>query len=123
VLIDHLTADAYLGQWDHVSTGPYSLCLNQWGKQNASSGTACASFTFVDGINTAWKTTWTWTGDYAIKSYTNMQLDQGLNKRLSDIKEIPVRQFILCINILTLKKICRQNGSGPNLLLALSLQT
>jgi xyloglucan-specific endo-beta-1,4-glucanase len=82
------------GQWDSVAAGQYSLILDQWGLSGASSGSDCAQLTTLSGTTVAWKTTWTWTGGSGVKSFTNMQLDSGLNKQLSAIKSIPVRPFL-----------------------------
>ncbi|KAJ2987233.1 hypothetical protein NUW54_g9487 [Trametes sanguinea] len=35
------------------------------------------------------KTTWTWTGGTGVKSFTNVQLNQGINKQLSAISSMP----------------------------------
>jgi xyloglucan-specific endo-beta-1,4-glucanase len=43
----------------------------------------------MSGSTLAWKTTWTWTGGSGVKSYTDIQLNVGLNKQLSAIKSIP----------------------------------
>ncbi|KAF8994044.1 concanavalin A-like lectin/glucanase [Cyathus striatus] len=78
------------GQWDTVKAGQYSLLLDQWGKADANSGSACASLTSLSGTIVAWKNTWTWTGGGSgVKSYTNIQLNNGLNKKLSAIKSMP----------------------------------
>jgi xyloglucan-specific endo-beta-1,4-glucanase len=82
------------GQWDSVAAGQYSLILDQWGLSGASSGSDCAQLTSLSGTTVAWKTTWTWTGGSGVKSFTNMQLDSGLNKQLSAIKSIPVCPFL-----------------------------
>jgi uncharacterized protein YbbC (DUF1343 family) len=44
----------------------------------------------LSGTTVAWKTTWKWVGGNGVKSYTNMQLNSGLNKKLSAISSIPV---------------------------------
>ncbi|KAF9044439.1 glycoside hydrolase family 12 protein [Panaeolus papilionaceus] len=79
----------HCGQWDVVTAGPYSLLLDQWGKSGASSGQSCASITSLSGSTIAWKNTWNWQGGNGVKSYTNMQLNNGLNKQLSAIKSMP----------------------------------
>ncbi|KAF8994059.1 glycoside hydrolase family 12 protein [Cyathus striatus] len=80
---------SHCGQWDTVTAGQYSLLLDQWGKDGASSGSDCASLTSLSGTTIAWKSTWTWTGGNGVKSFTNIQLNSGLNKQLSAIKSIP----------------------------------
>lgn len=47
----------------------------------------------MSGTTLAWKTTWTWNGGTGVKSYTNIQLNAGLNKKLSAIASIPVGHF------------------------------
>ncbi|PPQ72206.1 hypothetical protein CVT24_002363 [Panaeolus cyanescens] len=79
----------HCGDWDVVTAGPYSLLLDQWGKGGASSGQSCASLTSLSGTTVAWKNSWTWQGGNGVKSYTNMQLNNGLNKQLSAIKSMP----------------------------------
>jgi len=79
-----------IGQWDTVTAGPYSLLLDQWGKSGASSGSDCAQLTSFSGTTVAWKNPWNWVGGNGVKSFTNMQLNSGLNKKLSAISSIPV---------------------------------
>ena len=81
------------GQWDTVTAGSYSLLLDQWGASGASSGTDCAQLTTLSGTTISWKTTWNWVGGTGVKSFTNIQLNSGLDKQLSAIKSIPVRCF------------------------------
>lgn len=49
--------------------------------------------TSLSGTTVAWKTTWSWSGNTGVKSYTNMQLNNGLNKQLSKISSMPVRSI------------------------------
>ncbi|RDB26664.1 putative xyloglucan-specific endo-beta-1,4-glucanase A [Hypsizygus marmoreus] len=79
----------HCGQWDTVIAGQYTLYINQWGKAGASSGSDCAALTSLSGTTVAWKNTWTWVGGNGVKSYTNINLNSGLNKRLSAISTIP----------------------------------
>ncbi|KAI0041482.1 glycoside hydrolase family 12 protein [Auriscalpium vulgare] len=65
------------------------VLLDQWGASGASSGSDCAKLTSVSGTTVAWTTNWSWTGGSGVKSFTNIQLDVGLNKQLSQIKSIP----------------------------------
>ena len=39
----------------------------------------------------AWVNNWTWTGGTGVKSYTDLQLNEGINKQLSAINSMPVR--------------------------------
>jgi len=80
----------HCGQWDAVVASPYTLYLDQWGKDNASSGSACANIVSLSGNTIAWKNDWTWNGGNGVKSYTNINLNTGLGKKLSAISSIPV---------------------------------
>ncbi|KAH9919993.1 glycoside hydrolase family 12 protein [Epithele typhae] len=84
-----IDTSSHCGQWDTVSAAPYSLLLDQWGASGASSGSQCANLVSQSGSTIAWKTTWKWTGGSGVKSFTNIQLNQGLNKQLSAISSMP----------------------------------
>ncbi|KAF7369095.1 Glycoside hydrolase family 12 protein [Mycena venus] len=84
-----IDTSSHCGQWDSVVAGSYSLLLDQWGLSGASSGSDCASLTSLTGTTLAWKTTWTWTGGTGVKSFTNINVNSGINKQLSAIKSIP----------------------------------
>ncbi|KAF5381601.1 hypothetical protein D9615_005423 [Tricholomella constricta] len=84
-----LDTSNHCGQWDTVIAGQYTLYINQWGKSGASSGSDCAALTSLSGTTIAWKNTWNWVGGNGVKSYTNINLNSGLNKRLSAISTIP----------------------------------
>ena len=88
-----LDTSSHCGQWDVVTAGQYSLLLDQWGKDGATSGSQCANVASLSGNTISWKTTWTWTGGTGVKSFTNIQLNQGINKQLSAISSMPVRLF------------------------------
>ncbi|KIY65363.1 glycoside hydrolase family 12 protein [Cylindrobasidium torrendii FP15055 ss-10] len=88
VLVKRLDTGTYCGQWDSVTTTYYILYLDQWGKDNASSGSACASLTSESGTSLGWKTNWTWSGGSGVKSYTNINAKTNLNKQLSAISSI-----------------------------------
>ncbi|KAG9122771.1 hypothetical protein FRC07_000706 [Ceratobasidium sp. 392] len=80
------------GQWDTESEngGYYTLYNNLWGKDAATSGSQTTQATSVNGKKVAWKTTYTWAGGpYNVKSYANLGLNTGLNKKLSAIASIP----------------------------------
>ncbi|KAK0475890.1 glycoside hydrolase family 12 protein [Armillaria novae-zelandiae] len=77
-----------IGQYDSVNTGIYTLYLNQWGKNGASSGQSCAAVTSTSGNNVAWTTSWTWSGGDGVKSYTNINANNGLKAKLSAINSI-----------------------------------
>ncbi|KAK7039470.1 glycoside hydrolase family 12 protein [Favolaschia claudopus] len=85
----NVDTSSHCGLFDSVTAGSYSLLLNQWGASGATSGTDCANLVSLDGTTLAWKTTWTWTGGNGVKSFTNINVDSGLNKQLSAISSIP----------------------------------
>ena len=87
-----IDTSSHCGQWDTVTAGQYSLLLDLWGESGATSGSQCANLVSLSGSTVSWKTTWTWTGGTGVKSFTNMQLNQGLNKQLSAITSMPVSQ-------------------------------
>ncbi|KIK57430.1 glycoside hydrolase family 12 protein [Collybiopsis luxurians FD-317 M1] len=76
------------GQWDTATSGNYELILDQWGLSGASSGSDCASITSLSGSTIAWTTSWTWVGGTGVKSFTNIQLNAGINRQLSAISTI-----------------------------------
>ncbi|KAF7303802.1 Glycoside hydrolase family 12 protein [Mycena indigotica] len=79
----------HCGQWDTITVTPYTLYLDQWGLSNASSGSDCATLVSLSGTTLSWKTTWNWVGGNGVKSYTNINLNNGINKKLSAISSIP----------------------------------
>lgn len=85
-----IDTSSHCGQWDVVTAGQYSLLLDLWGKDGATSGQQCAQLTSLSGTTVAWKTTWNWVGGNGVKSFSNIQLNQGINKKLSAIKSMPV---------------------------------
>ncbi|CUA71049.1 Endoglucanase cel12C [Rhizoctonia solani] len=79
------------GQWDNESlnSGYYTLYNNLWGKDSGS-GSQTTQATSVNGKKVAWKTTYNWSGGpYNVKSYSDVGLNSGLNKKLSAISSIP----------------------------------
>lgn len=85
-----IDTSSHCGQWDTVTAGPYSLLLDQWGASGATSGSQCANLVSMSGTTISWVTKWTWTGGNGVKSFTNVQLNQGINKQLSAISSMPV---------------------------------
>ncbi|ETW75161.1 glycoside hydrolase family 12 protein [Heterobasidion irregulare TC 32-1] len=83
-----LDTSSYCGHWDTIPAGSYTVLLDQWGTKGAT-GQSCAQLTSLSGSNLAWVTDWTWSGGNGIKSYTNVQLDKGVNQQLSAIKSMP----------------------------------
>ncbi|KAJ7359373.1 glycoside hydrolase family 12 protein [Mycena olivaceomarginata] len=84
-----IDTSSHCGLFDSVTAGTYSLLLDQWGASGASSGTDCANLVSLSGTTLAWKTTWTWTGGNGVKSFTNINVNSGINKQLSAISSIP----------------------------------
>ncbi|CAE6405966.1 unnamed protein product [Rhizoctonia solani] len=79
------------GQWDteSLNSGYYTLYNNLWGKDSGT-GSQQTQATSVNGKKVAWKTTYSWSGgQYNVKSYSNVALNSGLNKKLSAISSIP----------------------------------
>ena len=85
-----IDTSSHCGQWDTVTAGQYELLLDQWGAGGATSGSQCANLVSMSGSTIAWTTTWSWTGGSGVKSFTNIQLNQGINKQLSAISSMPV---------------------------------
>ena len=81
----------HCGQWDTVTAGSYSLLLDLWGESGATSGSQCANLVSLDGSTVAWSTNWTWVGSSGVKSFSNVQLNEGINTQLSAIENMPVR--------------------------------
>ncbi|EJD47490.1 hypothetical protein AURDEDRAFT_163359 [Auricularia subglabra TFB-10046 SS5] len=82
----------HCGQWDSVNTGLYTLYLDQWGINGppAATGSDCASIQSLCGTTLKWTTSWEWSGGTdGVKTYTNINLNTGLNKQVSAIKSIP----------------------------------
>ncbi|KAI0700315.1 concanavalin A-like lectin/glucanase [Cytidiella melzeri] len=84
-----IDTSSHCGQWDSVAAGPYSLLLDLWGESGATSGSQCSNVISLSGTTISWKTTWTWTGGSGVKSFSNVQLNQGINQQLSAITTMP----------------------------------
>ncbi|OBZ78117.1 putative xyloglucan-specific endo-beta-1,4-glucanase A [Grifola frondosa] len=84
-----LDTSPHCGQWDTVSAGPYTLLLDLWGEAGASAGSQCSNLVSLSGTSVAWETVWTWTGGSGVKSFSNVQLDVGVNKQLGQIQSMP----------------------------------
>jgi hypothetical protein len=69
--------------------------------ERADVGSGCASVTSLSGTTVAWTTNWNWAGSGDIKSYTNMQLNDGVNQQLSNIGSIPVSRSLLSLHQFT----------------------
>ncbi|KAK7436683.1 hypothetical protein VKT23_018939 [Stygiomarasmius scandens] len=98
----------HCGQWDQVNAGVYTLFLDQvLGERQrkqvnnfikrftavltaiSSNSNDCAQLISLNGNTISWRNTWTWSGGSGVKSYTNVQLNSGINKQLSAIRSIP----------------------------------
>ncbi|CAK5274647.1 unnamed protein product [Mycena citricolor] len=85
-----IDTSSHCGQYDAVNVGPYTLYLDQWGLGSGVTGSDCASLTSLSGTTIAWKAVWTFnTASGGIKSFTNINVNTGLNKALSAIKTMP----------------------------------
>ncbi|ESK82472.1 glycoside hydrolase family 12 protein [Moniliophthora roreri MCA 2997] len=81
--------EEHCGQWDEIVAGQYTLYLDQWGLENADSGESCATLTSLDGTTIGWENRWNWEGGEGVKSYTNVNLNEGIGSQLSAINSIP----------------------------------
>ncbi|KAG2147880.1 glycoside hydrolase family 12 protein [Suillus bovinus] len=79
----------FSGQFDSIDVGRYSVLNNLWGEHDATSGSQSTQITSLKGSTIAWKTNWTWTGGYQVKSFANVQLNTGINQQLSAISSMP----------------------------------
>ncbi|EPS99155.1 hypothetical protein FOMPIDRAFT_61386 [Fomitopsis schrenkii] len=82
-----LDTTSYCGQWDTVSASPYQLNLDQWGISGAT-GSDCANIVSLSGTTITWQSTWSWSGGSGVKTFTNIQLTEGINVQLTDINSI-----------------------------------
>ncbi|KAF8186988.1 concanavalin A-like lectin/glucanase [Mycena galopus ATCC 62051] len=84
-----IDTSSHCGLFDSVTAGSYSLLLDQWGAAGATSGSDCANLVSLSGTTLAWKTTWTWTGGTGVKSFTDINVNSGLNQQLGAISTMP----------------------------------
>ncbi|KZT64643.1 glycoside hydrolase family 12 protein [Daedalea quercina L-15889] len=82
-----IDTSSYCGQYDTVTAGSYVLNLDQWGISGAT-GSDCANLVSLSGSTIAWQTEWSWSGGSGVKTFTNIQLTDGINVQLSDINSI-----------------------------------
>jgi len=90
-LLKRVDTSEVCGQYDTVTAGNYELLTDLWGESDATSGSQCSQITSQSGSDIAWTTTWTWTGGSSVKSFSNIQLNEGINVQLSTISSMPVR--------------------------------
>ncbi|EKM53263.1 glycoside hydrolase family 12 protein [Phanerochaete carnosa HHB-10118-sp] len=84
-----IDTSTHCGQWDTVTATQYELLLDQWGISGAT-GSQCASLVSLSDSTISWKTNWTWSeGSGGVKSFTDIQLNQGINQQLSAISSMP----------------------------------
>lgn len=88
-----IDTSSYCGQWDTVTASPYILNLDQWGISGAT-GSDCANLISLSGTTIAWESTWSWSGGSGVKTFTNIELTEGINVQLSDIDTIEVCSHI-----------------------------
>ncbi|KAG2049789.1 glycoside hydrolase family 12 protein [Suillus hirtellus] len=77
------------GKWDSAQAGQYSLSNDFWNEQNADWGSQESQITSFSGSTIGWTTTYTWTGGYQVKTFTNVQLNTGINQQLSAFSSMP----------------------------------
>jgi xyloglucan-specific endo-beta-1,4-glucanase len=108
---------SHCGQYDSVQAAPYTLFLDQWGISGAS-GSDCAQITSLSGSTIAWKSTWSWAGGNGVKTFSNVQLNSGLNKQLSAIKSIqvsPGMAFVRQVTDLAAQSTWNWSNSGSGI--------
>ncbi|KAG7086401.1 hypothetical protein E1B28_002356 [Marasmius oreades] len=72
------------------ANGRFILENNLWGQSAATSGSQSSQVTATNGNSITWHTTYNWVGGPSqVKSYANLDIRQGLGKRISDIQSIP----------------------------------
>lgn len=122
----------YCGQYDTIDSGiEYSILLDQWGAAGATSGESCAYISNVGTDTISWVTNFTWTGGTGVKSFTDCQLNDGINQQLSAISSMPVSPLLTIIHIRECYQLicdfpCRLLGLGlcqPPMVLSQMLPT
>ncbi|KAF9240039.1 glycoside hydrolase family 12 protein [Melanogaster broomeanus] len=83
------SATTVCGQYDTVTAGRYALLTNLWGTSGTTSGWQCSTLNSVKDNTVAWSTEWTWSGENSIKSFSNIQLNTGVNQQLGTISSMP----------------------------------
>lgn len=85
------------GQFDSLVEGPFTLFNDQFGSASAASGSQCAEVTSLSEDNTvSWVTNWTWVNNASgggVKSFANINLNEGVGVQLSIVQSIPVGAF------------------------------
>ncbi|KAF9240036.1 glycoside hydrolase family 12 protein [Melanogaster broomeanus] len=84
-------ATTVCGLHDIVTADLYSLLTNVWGKAGTSSGSQCSTLDSVNGNTVTWRTNWTWSPGNGVNSFSNIQLNAGINRQLSAISSMPVQ--------------------------------
>ncbi|KAG6376798.1 glycoside hydrolase family 12 protein [Boletus reticuloceps] len=82
-------ANTVCDKFESVPSGSYSLLNNLWGESSATSGRQCSTLKSVNGNTVSWSTEWAWSGGYDVKSFANIQLNEGVNQQLSAITSMP----------------------------------
>ncbi|KAI9566136.1 glycoside hydrolase family 12 protein [Boletus coccyginus] len=79
------SAQTACGQFDTITSGSYSLLTDLWGVSAATCGSQCSTLECVNGNTVKWSTEWTWSCETGVKSFSNIQLNVGINQQLSAI--------------------------------------
>ena len=87
--LERRASTAACGQFDTITSGSYSLLTNLWGE--SASGSQCSTLESVQSNTVTWSTEWTWADEIGIKSFSNIQLNAGINQKLSAITTMQVR--------------------------------
>lgn len=88
-------SSAICGQFDSIVDGPFTLFNDQFGSGSAISGSQCAEILSLseDTKTVSWSTNWTWVNGASgggVKSFANINLNEGVGVQLSKISSIPV---------------------------------
>ncbi|KAH7145401.1 glycoside hydrolase family 12 protein [Dactylonectria estremocensis] len=75
--------------WGSLETGGFTIYHNNWGADQATSGSQCTTFDSITDSSVTWSTSWSWAGgSSSVKSYANVALED-VNLQLSAISSIP----------------------------------
>ncbi|KZP14587.1 glycoside hydrolase family 12 protein [Athelia psychrophila] len=81
---------SYCGQYQTAAVGTdYTLNTNLWGLTSTTKGSQCSTLLSSNGTDVAWSTTWQWSTGGGVKSFSNINLEVGIDVQLSAITSIP----------------------------------
>ncbi|KAF4452957.1 murein transglycosylase [Fusarium austroafricanum] len=84
-------ATTWCDAFGSLQTAGYTVYHNNWGRNDATSGSQCTTFNSYNQGSFSWSTKWTWAGgNIHVKSYSNVALE-NINKKVSAIKSIPTK--------------------------------